>query len=214
MNTTPNSLQVGMIGNCAYSALIDQQARIVWCCLPRFDGDPVFNAMLDPSENGSLWALELEDFERSEQQYEPNTAILRTRLFDRQGQGIEITDVAPRFFNRGRTFRPLTIIRRLKVLAGTPRIRVLLRLRFDWGRQLPVVTADEEASPVPGHELADADSLGHVPRSYDRTRSVDRGGGRYCPSDSMIRRAMYAASAPTPPMSAETMVWRKRSPTK
>ena len=41
---TPNSLQVGMIGNCAYSALIDQQSRIVWCCLPRFDGDPVFMA--------------------------------------------------------------------------------------------------------------------------------------------------------------------------
>ena len=56
---TPNSLQVGMIGNCGYSALIDQQARIVWCCLPRFDGDPVFNAIRDPSENGSLWAFEL-----------------------------------------------------------------------------------------------------------------------------------------------------------
>ena len=56
MNTpiTP-SLQLGMIGNCAYSALIDRQARLVWCCLPRFDGDPVFNALLDPSDNGSLY---------------------------------------------------------------------------------------------------------------------------------------------------------------
>ena len=92
-----------MIGNCAFSALIDERARIVWCCLPRFDGDPVFDALLDPSENGSLWAIELEDFARSEQAYEPNTAILRTRLFDTHGQGIEITDFAPRFFSRGRT---------------------------------------------------------------------------------------------------------------
>ena len=60
------------------------------------DGDPVFNALLDPSENGSLWAFELEDFDRSEQAYEPNTAVLRTRLYDRQGQGIEVTDFAPR----------------------------------------------------------------------------------------------------------------------
>ena len=82
------SLNLGMIGNCAFSALIDPVGCVVWCCLPRFDGDPVFNSLIDPSTNGSLWAFELEDFLRSEQRYEPNTAVLRTRLFDRIGQGI------------------------------------------------------------------------------------------------------------------------------
>jgi GH15 family glucan-1,4-alpha-glucosidase len=134
------SLKLGVIGNCAYSALIDEQARVVWCCLPRYDGDPVFNTLLDPSANGSLWTFELQDFARSEQAYETNTAILKTRLFDVHGQGIEITDFAPRFFSRGRTFRPLTMIRRVKVLSGSPRVRVLVRPRFDWGRQVPVVT--------------------------------------------------------------------------
>jgi GH15 family glucan-1,4-alpha-glucosidase len=137
---TPNSLQVGMIGNCAYSALIDQQSRVVWCCLPRFDGDPVFNAMLDPTANGSLWAFELEGYERTEQFYEPNTAVLRTRMYDNKGQGIEVTDLAPRFWSRGRTFRPLTMVRRVKVLSGSPRMRVLLRPRFDYGRLTPSVT--------------------------------------------------------------------------
>jgi GH15 family glucan-1,4-alpha-glucosidase len=140
MNPTPSTLQVGMIGNCAYSALIDRQARIVWCCLPRFDGDPVFNAILDPSENGSLWAFELEDYDRSEQFYEPNTAVLRTRMYDSKGQGIEVTDLAPRFWSRGRMFRPLTMVRRVKVISGSPRMRVLLRPRFDWGRAKPSVT--------------------------------------------------------------------------
>ncbi|TWO69708.1 glycoside hydrolase family 15 protein [Caenimonas sedimenti] len=134
------SLQLGIIGNCAYSALIDERARIVWCCLPRFDGDPVFNGLLDPSENASLWAFELEDFARSEQHYETNTAVLRTRLYDSKGQGIEVTDFAPRFQSRGRMFRPLTLVRRVKVLQGSPRMRVLLRPRFDWGRVKPVVT--------------------------------------------------------------------------
>jgi GH15 family glucan-1,4-alpha-glucosidase len=138
--TTPNSLQLGMIGNCAYSALIDREGRLMWCCLPRFDGDPVFNALLDPSENGSLWAFELEDFDRSEQEYEPNTAVLRTRLYDKRGQGIELTDFAPRFWSRGRTFRPLTLVRRVKVLQGSPRMKVKLRPRFDWGRVKPLVT--------------------------------------------------------------------------
>jgi len=141
MNQAPQpSLNMGVIGNCAFSALVDSRANIVWCCLPRFDGDPVFNALLDPSAKGSYWGFELEDFERSEQSYEPNTAILRTRLFDRQGQGVEIVDFAPRFLNRGRTFRPLTIVRRLIVLGGSPRLRVLLRPRFDWGRQSPQIT--------------------------------------------------------------------------
>ncbi|AEG94763.1 glycoside hydrolase family 15 protein [Ramlibacter tataouinensis] len=134
------SLDLGVIGNCAYSALVDARGGIVWCCLPRFDGDPVFNSLLDPSENGAFWTIELEDFERSEQFYEPNTAVLHTRLYDRQGQGIEITDFAPRFVNRGRTFRPLTLVRRVKVLGGSPRMRVLLRPRFDWGRQKPQTT--------------------------------------------------------------------------
>src|SRR3954468_4298135 len=120
MTLTPSaarpSLNLGVIGNCAYSALVDERGRIVWCCLPRFDGDPVFNALLDPSDNGALWAFEIEDFARSEQEYEPNTAILRTRLYDSHGQAIEIVDFAPRFMNRGRMFRPLTMIRRLKVL--------------------------------------------------------------------------------------------------
>ncbi|MEJ8838736.1 glycoside hydrolase family 15 protein [Ramlibacter sp. AN1133] len=138
--THPNSLSVGMIGNCAYSALVDREARIMWCCLPRFDGDPVFNALLDPSENGALWQFELEGFERSEQEYEPNTAVLRTRLYDNRGQGIEVVDFAPRFWSRGRMFRPMTLVRRVKVLQGSPRMRVLLRPRFEWGRDQPQVT--------------------------------------------------------------------------
>jgi GH15 family glucan-1,4-alpha-glucosidase len=134
------SLKLGLIGNCAFTALVNERGGIVWCCLPRFDGDPVFNALLDPSEAGSLWSFELENFARAEQEYEPNTAVLRTRLHDNQGQGIEISDFAPRFWNRGRTFRPLTLIRRIKVLAGSPRMRVILRPRFDWGRFAPMVT--------------------------------------------------------------------------
>ncbi len=140
MSAPLGSLNLGVTGNCAYSALIDPMGRIVWCCLPRFDGDPIFNALIDPSDKAGVWAIEIEHFERSEQHYEPNTAVLRTRLYDRHGQGVEITDFAPRFVHRGRVFRPLTLVRRLRVLAGAPRIRVLLRPRFDWGMSAPLTT--------------------------------------------------------------------------
>ncbi|MCA1324551.1 glycoside hydrolase family 15 protein [Herbaspirillum sp. alder98] len=135
-----SSLELGVIGNCAFSALVDKMGRIVWCCLPRFDGDPVFNALLDPSDNGSQWGFQLENFSHSEQWYEPNTAVLRTRLYDTLGQGIEITDLAPRFYSRGRYFRPLQLVRRVHPLSGAPRMRVILRPRFDWGREVPLET--------------------------------------------------------------------------
>lgn len=132
------SLNVGVIGNCAYSALIDARGRAVWCCLPRFDGDPVFNALLHPGEGAGAWSIDIEDFAEAKQWYEPNTAVLRTQLFDSAGQGIEITDFAPRFYSRSRYFRPLMMVRRVRPIAGAPRIRVSLDPRFQWGASAPV----------------------------------------------------------------------------
>ena len=136
----PVSLSLGVIGNCAFSALVDSRGRIVWCCLPRFDGDPVFNALLDDSDKGSAFAIEIENFSHATQSYEPNTAVLRTQLFDHSGQAIEITDFAPRFYSRSRFFKPMTLVRRVRPIKGAPRIRVSLDVRFDWGRIKPAVT--------------------------------------------------------------------------
>src|SRR6187397_1855192 len=72
------SLDVGVIGNCAYSALVDARGREVWCCMPRFDGDPICNALLEPGDDASAWAIEIEDFASSKQWYEPIRAVLRT----------------------------------------------------------------------------------------------------------------------------------------
>ena len=97
----PASLDLGLIGNCAISALIDREARLVWCCMPRFDSDPVFDALLDSAdgipENGSF-QIRLEDCTRTEQSYADGTAVLRTRMFDSNGAAIEVSDFAPRHF--------------------------------------------------------------------------------------------------------------------
>ncbi|MEP7281496.1 MAG: glycoside hydrolase family 15 protein [Rubrivivax sp.] len=137
-----SSLALGVIGNCAASALIDQRGTIVWSCWPRVDGDPVFHALLGVAsdEGDGAFAIELEGWVRTEQAYVENTAVLRTRLWDAQGQGIEITDFAPRFLARGRMYRPLMLVRRLRLLAGAPRVRVRVRPRFDWGRVAPRLT--------------------------------------------------------------------------
>ncbi len=94
----PASLNVGLIGNCAISALVDRRGAIVWCCMPRFDGDPIFHALLDSADGlpeEAVLSVELEGFARSEQAYDPGTAILHTRLYDHAGEGVEIVDFCP-----------------------------------------------------------------------------------------------------------------------
>jgi len=138
------TLDLGVIGNCSYGALLDSQARLVWCCLPRFDGDPVFHALLnapaaDREEQG-YWSIEVEGQTRAEQAYRDNTAILVTRLHDGNGGVVEVVDFAPRFEARGRMFRPLQLVRRVRALSGSPRVRIHVRPRFDYGGTAPQLT--------------------------------------------------------------------------
>jgi GH15 family glucan-1,4-alpha-glucosidase len=141
--TRPASIDLGVTGNCVVSALIDREARMVWSCLPRFDGDPVFHALVDGGGGADArghWSIELGGFERSEQEYLGNTAVLVTRLYSANGSAVEVTDFCPRFERHGRTFRPQMLVRRLRPLAGTPRICVRLRPSFDYGAVRPAIT--------------------------------------------------------------------------
>jgi GH15 family glucan-1,4-alpha-glucosidase len=148
------SLSLGVVGNCAFSALIDPHGRVVWSCLPRFDGDPVFHALLGGEAGAGEFAIEIENLSRTSQKYEPNTAVLRTELWDDSGQGLVITDFAPRFASRGRFFRPTMLVRRVRVLHGTPRVRVRLTPRFDWGAKKPTITSGSNHISYVGDQQA------------------------------------------------------------
>ena len=136
------SLNLGVIGNCTFGALIDDAARIVWCCLPRFDADPVFCSLIDDDVNAraGFFAIELLGAVGAVQSYRPNTAILETQMVDGAGNRIVVTDFAPRFQTRGRTFRPTTLVRRVRAIGGSPRIRIRVRPRFNYGARAPDVT--------------------------------------------------------------------------
>ncbi|MCW0403688.1 MULTISPECIES: glycoside hydrolase family 15 protein [Xanthomonas] len=138
--SSPN-LDLGVIGNGSFGALIDKRASVVWSCLPAFDGDPAFCALLSPRAHpGGDFSIELEDFVDSDQHYLANTAILRTVLRDAHGGAVEVIDFAPRWRNHGRFYRPVSIIRQVRPLAGNPRIRVLARPLADWGARQPEST--------------------------------------------------------------------------
>ncbi len=144
-STTPApaaaTLDLGIVGNGSFAALIDGRARVVWGCVPAFDGDPVFCALLSPqAHDGGDYAIELEDCVAAEQQYLRNTAVLRTILRDRNGGAVEITDFAPRWRQHERFYRPVMLLRRVRPLAGLPRIRICLRPLAEYGARQPEIT--------------------------------------------------------------------------
>lgn len=137
-----STLDLGLIGNCNVAALIDRRGAVVWYCLPRIDGDPVFHSLLGARKerpHDGAFTIEVEGYKDGEQSYIENTAILRTVLRGESG-AVEIIDFAPRYERRGRAYRPQTLIRQVRPLSGTPRITIHVKPNFAYGSKPPAVT--------------------------------------------------------------------------
>jgi GH15 family glucan-1,4-alpha-glucosidase len=92
------------------------------------------------SGTNGVFEIKLLDLAHAKQFYWRNSAVLETRLHDRAGGAIAIVDFAPRFMQHGRAFRPIMLIRRIRPIAGTPRVRIQIRPRHDFGAGEPEVT--------------------------------------------------------------------------
>ncbi len=145
------SLTLWPIGNCQVSALVDQSAGMVWACQPQVDGDPLFCSLLDPkrTEQPDLpageWRVSLKDQVSAVANYLPNTAILSTILTDKRGASAEVIDFCPRFERRGRMYRPVSFIRLVRPVQGSPQVRIFLNPATDWG------SADAERTSGTNH---------------------------------------------------------------
>ena len=151
------SLDLALIGNGTVGALINSRADIVWGCFPRFDGDPVFCSLLSGNEEADkrgVFSIEMDGADRIEQEYVVNTAVLATRMYDGTGGAIEITDFAPNFLQYGRMFSPMMLVRQIRLLAGTPRIRIRLRPASRYGCDAMRVTSGSNHIRYSNDELA------------------------------------------------------------
>ena len=141
------SLDFGLIGNGTIAALIDSVGEIKWGCFPRLDGDPAFCSLLrggkDQADDLGLYAIDLVDSVRTEQEYQRNTPILVTWVYDADGGAIEITDFAPRFRQQGQTFCPMMIVRQVRRVSGTPSVRIRLRPTGQYGCESLRSTAED-----------------------------------------------------------------------
>ena len=116
----------------------------------------MFCALLDtaaPDDVRGIWSIELVDGTEITQSYADNTAVLVTRMIDRTGGVVEITDCAPRFVHYGRLHQPMTIARRIRRLTGSPRVIVRLRPAFQYGRARPTTTTGSHHIRYVGPDL-------------------------------------------------------------
>ena len=141
VGTTTPDLELWPIGNCQVSALVDREGAIAWACVPRVDGDPVFCSLLNgDNRDTGIWRFELVGQVSATQEYIRNTPILVTRLEAADGSVVEVLDFCPRYEDKGRMYRPVAISRIVRPVAGSPRIRVVLRPMRDYGAAVAETT--------------------------------------------------------------------------
>jgi GH15 family glucan-1,4-alpha-glucosidase len=129
-------LDLAVIGNGRTAALVEPGSRIVWWCLPRFDGDPVFSRLLAGDEEKGYCDVLLDGLVECSSDYIRNTAIVSTRLIDGNGASVSVTDFAPRFREYDRIFRPPQLVRIIAPVAGLPRIAIRVRPTYGYGEPM------------------------------------------------------------------------------
>ncbi len=136
-----------LLGDLHTAALVSRSGSVDWLCLPRFDSPAVFAALLDDATAGR-WALAPTTARReTARRYVPNTLVLETDWHTDNGI-VRVIDFMP---PRARTPH---LIRIVVGLTGQVSMRSTLRLRFDYGRVIPWVSAsDHQIHAIAGPDL-------------------------------------------------------------
>jgi GH15 family glucan-1,4-alpha-glucosidase len=150
----------GVIGDLHTAVLVAADGAIDWACLPRFDSDSLFGAVLD-AKRGGLWCIAPAEPATSEQRYLPGTNVLQTSFRDHGGGVVIVTDFMPVGPARSGRSR---IARRASVVRGAVPVRVTFAPRFDYALRMPrlvqrmhgiqATDADNDAAALSGPPAA------------------------------------------------------------
>lgn len=126
-----NNLNYGIIGNCRTAALVSETGFIEWCCLPEFDSASIFAKILDEKIGGEFGFEVASNYEIS-QEYVKDTCILKT-TFTSPTDAFEVHDFLPRYHKQNNEYHaPPEIVRYLKVIKGTPKIKVIYNPKLEY----------------------------------------------------------------------------------
>ncbi len=118
----------GLIGDNRTAVLVGADGQIDWACLPDFDSEAVFAAILDP--DAGTFAVRPADPFRSRQYYERGTNILVTEFVTASGIA-RVRDFMP--YVPGRKVPTAEIHRLVEGVAGRVRMEIVFEPRFHYG---------------------------------------------------------------------------------
>jgi GH15 family glucan-1,4-alpha-glucosidase len=123
-----------LIGNTRTAALVARNGSIDWLCLPRFDSEACFAALLGSPANGRWLIAPQTETHEITRQYRDETLVLETRFHTETGVAA-VVDFMQIAHEDGR----MDLVRIVRGISGTVPMRTALTLRFDYGRSIPWV---------------------------------------------------------------------------
>ena len=127
-----------LIGDCHTAALVGRDGSIDWLCLPRFDADACFSALLGGPENGRWLLAPAATVRASRRRYRDGTLILETE-FETDTGAVRIIDFMPLENERW------DVVRIVEGLRGEVAMGMELVIRFDYGSIVPWVRRKDGA---------------------------------------------------------------------
>ena len=140
----PKIEDYALLGDLHTAALVSTTGSIDWLCLPRFDSPAAFAALLDSDEAGHWTLAPAAADNGTTRRYVGNTLVLETDWETADG-AVRVIDFMP-----PRADTP-HLVRIAVGLRGEVAMRSALRLRFDYGREVPWVRhVGREAHAIAG----------------------------------------------------------------
>ena len=129
-----------MIGDLRSAALLSKQGSVDWMCLPRFDSPWIFGRLLDWDRGGYL-QLCPPDGAFAFREYRRDSNVVQT-IWSSDHARMRVVDWMPMAVRNKRLKPPesLRLVRMMQPIAGSTEWRLTFKPRFDYGRQVPVLT--------------------------------------------------------------------------
>jgi GH15 family glucan-1,4-alpha-glucosidase len=132
-----------IVGDMQSVALISTDGSVDWLCLPRFDSEACFAALLGTQDHGQWRIAPGAGTAASTRRYAGDTLILETDWETPDG-AVRVTDFMP---PRGDN-EPPVLVRIVTGMRGTVEMNATLRVRFGYGSTVPWVTQTKDGIRV------------------------------------------------------------------
>jgi GH15 family glucan-1,4-alpha-glucosidase len=126
-----------LIGDTHTAALVSKNGSLDWLCLPRFDSQACFAALLGDESHGRWLLAPAGGIKEVRRRYRGDTLVLETE-FETQDGVVKVVDCMPH-----REHRP-DVVRMVEGVSGRVPMEMQLVIRFDYGSTVPWVRRRDE----------------------------------------------------------------------